>query len=344
MIKVLKKITKSKKESEPTSNRITADTVALHRKKVLAGGRRFKYPIQYEKHKLVFNAIIIGIATLIVATLVVWWQLYIVQNTSEFMYRVTSVVPLSVAKIDNQDVLYSNYLMKYRSSIHYLEQKEQVDLSTKDGKQHIDYIKQESMSDALADAYATKLSKELNISVSDSELSTFLKDQRQTSDGEISEQTYNSVVLDYYGWNASEYRSVMRTKLLRQKVSYAIDTSATKTINDVYSNIQKNPTVDFRTLSSQIGSGATYGSSGWVPKTNQDGGLALAASKLGKNGVSNILKSTNGNGYYVIRLIDINDTKVSYEYIQVPLTTFDNRFKKIKSSSETKIYISVKIQ
>lgn len=343
MKKIFTKITNHKKDKQPVSNRITADTVALHRQKILSGGRRFKYPIQYEKHKLVFNTIIIGVAAVVVAIIIGWWQLYLAQNTSEFMYRVTRVIPVAVAKIDGQDVTYSDYLMKYRSSVHYLQQKEQVDFNTKDGKKRVDYLKRESMSDALADAYAAKLAQNLHITVSDSELSNFLKNQRKTSDGEISEQTYDSVILDYYGWTLSEYRSVMRTKLLRQKVSYAVDTNAKKAVNIANTEIKKNPSSDFRALAAKIGFGASYGNSGWVPKTNQDGGLAIAATKLAKNGVSPVIKTTNGSGYYIVRLVDMDDTKVNYEYIQIPLTTFDSKFKKIESSSATQIYIAVKV-
>ena len=55
-----------------------------------------------------------------------WWQLYKNQSTSDFMYHVTEVLPLPVAKVDGEFVLYRDYLMKYRSSVYYLEQKEQV--------------------------------------------------------------------------------------------------------------------------------------------------------------------------------------------------------------------------
>lgn len=57
MKKLLKRITK-RSNPEPLPNRITTETVAQHREQILAGGRRFKYPIQYARHKLVINAIL----------------------------------------------------------------------------------------------------------------------------------------------------------------------------------------------------------------------------------------------------------------------------------------------
>jgi len=124
MKRILRKI--RKQPEVPPSSRITSETVAHHRERILAGGRRFKYPVQYARHKLVFNAILISLSALIVVLFVGWWQLYKAQNTSEFMYRITKVVPMPIASIDGQSVLYSDYLLKYRSSVHYLEQKEQV--------------------------------------------------------------------------------------------------------------------------------------------------------------------------------------------------------------------------
>jgi len=344
MKRLLNKFHKRKNDTQPSS-RITSDTVAEHRERILAGGRRFKYPIQYARHKLVFNAIFISVIALAIVVAVGWLQLYSAQNTSEFMYRITKVLPLPVANVDGQPVLYSDYLMKYLSSVHYLEQKEQVSLKTDDGKRQIEYIKQQSMQDAIADAYALKLSKDMGITVSDSDLEGFLKDQRQSSDGEISEQTYDAVILDYYGWSPDEYRHVTYGKLLRQKVAYAIDKAALSASDSVNASLKKNPSTNFKTLPATFAGKAdtkvSYGVSGFVPKTNQDGGLAVVASKLKKNQISAVIKSTVGDGYYVVRLLDVNDTQVSYEFIKVSLTEFTESLSNINSSDKVKKFISI---
>ena len=104
-----KLINKLFKKNEPIpSSRITSETVAQHRERILAGGRKFKYPIQYARHRLVINAILISVASIIVISVIGWWQLYIAQNTSEFMYRVVKVVPVPVAVVDGQSVLFSD--------------------------------------------------------------------------------------------------------------------------------------------------------------------------------------------------------------------------------------------
>lgn len=341
-----KLIAKLHKKKEDSSLRITNETVAEHRERILAGGRRFKYPIQYARHKLVINAIVISIGAIIVLIAVGWWQLYPTQNSSEFMYRVTTVLPLPVASVDGQPVLYSDYLMKYRSDIHYLEQKEQVSLKSEDGKRQADYHRRQAMNDAIADAYAVKLAKNLGINVSDSDVDSFLKAQRQSSDGEVSEQTYNASILDILGWTPDEYKHAIKNKLLRQKVAYAIDSESSSQSESVASIIQSGNT-DLESIASYInasgGTQVAYGASGWVSKYNQDGGLSSTASSMSKSQISSAVKATTNNVYYYyfVRLLDINDSQVSYDYIQIPLSEFNKRLSEVEKAGKITEYISI---
>ena len=333
----LKKIRRKKPEATPS--RITSDTIAEHRERILAGGRRFKYPVQVARHRLVSSAILIAATVLLLFVGFVIWQLYGAQASDTFFYRLTSVVPLPVAKVDNQNVLYSDYLMKYRSSMHYLENKEQVSLKTDDGKRQAAHVKAEAMQDAIADAYAIELAHQKNVTVSDAELQLFLKQQRASSGGEISEATYNTVILDYYGWSPQEYQHTTYNKLLRQKISYAIDTTASATADAASKAIAGGQT-DLKALSDVL-KGTTYGISGLVPKDNQDGGLAAVAAKLQKGQISTVIKPTTGDGYYILKLDDSNDTQVNYEYVHVALTTFDTQLAALKKDGKVKEYISV---
>lgn len=344
MKKLLHKI--RRKQTTPISSRITTETIAEHRERILAGGRRFKYPVQYARHKLVFNAIIISLVTLIALVAVGYWQLYPVQNTSGFMYRVTRVLPLPVATIDGQPVLYSDYLMKYRSSVHYLVAKERVNVNSQDGKRQSDFVKSQAMEDALADAYSVRLAKQNNVTVTDAELQAFLKEQRSSTDGEVSEATYNAVILDYYGWSPEEYQHAMQTKLLRQKVAFVIDSDALVESKSVGTAIMAGNT-DLKSVVAVVNQTAkvqvVYGALGWVPKTNQDGGLAATATKLQKGAISTVIKSTTGEGYYYIKLLDINDTQVNYEYVHIPLTTFMKQLQQVKDQKKVQEYITIPI-
>ena len=333
-----------KKQPEEPAGRITTDTLAQHREKVLAGGRKFKYPVQYQRHKLVINALIIGIAALLLAIAMVWYLLYVTKNTSDFMYRVTKVIPAPVAVVDGEPVQYSDYLMKYRSAAHYLIEKEQIDANSADGKSQLSYVKSQAMDDAIADAYASKLARELDVTVTDADLEAFLKQQRQSSDGEVTEATYNAVIRDYYGWSPQEYREAMKSKLLRQKVAYAVDAHAEDVSKGIEEKVKAGNT-DLKAIATELNAAeedaVTYMAAAWVPKNNQDGGLAQAAAKLSKGQVSTAIKATSGNGYYYVKLVDSNDSQVQYEYIHVPLKEFDAKLAQVEKDKKLTQFIKI---
>jgi hypothetical protein len=326
-------------------SRITNETVAEHRERILAGGRRFKYPMQYARHRLVFNTIIVTIAALLLIIAVGWWQLYPVQNTSSFIYRITRVLPLPVASVDGEAVRYSSYLMYYNSSAHYLQQSEQVNLKSEDGKRQIDYVKRKSMDNVIADAYAEKLAKQLNVSVTDARVDRVINDDRNTANGRISQETYDASALNILGWTSDEYRQDAKSKLIRQDVAYTIDTEAKKKEEKAL-QLLVSPGADFDKVATELaGVGdakVAAGVSGLVPRTNRDGGLSAAATKLEVGQISPAVKTTTGDGYYFVKLLEKNDTQISYAYIRIPLTTFNERLAALKKAGKVHEYISIK--
>ena len=344
MKKIFNKLFKKNIEPE-VSNRITSDTLAHHRERILAGGRRFKYPIQYVRHKLVFNTIIISVAVLIVITAIGWWQLYPQQNTSQFMYRVTRVIPVPVATVDGQFVLYSDYLMLYLSQLQFIETKEQANIKTDDGKRQAAYLKQQTLDKVISDAYAKKIAAKLKISVSDVEVESFIKLERQSDNGEQSSRSFDSVLMEYYNWTPSEFRYIVKNKLLSQKVAYEVDDKAKSIAEMASSEISLDQKISLKTLSENLSNQNNltieYGVSGMVSKLKKDGGLAAAAAKMDKNSAPVVVKSTTGKGYYFIRLLDVNDSNVNYEYFCIPLSKFQDDLKGVIDSGRVHKYIKL---
>ena len=65
----------------------------------MAQGRKFKYPMQYAKHKLIINTILVAIAAIILMVVAGWFMLYKIQDTGDMIYRVTQVIPVPVAEV-----------------------------------------------------------------------------------------------------------------------------------------------------------------------------------------------------------------------------------------------------
>lgn len=335
-----------KKNQDPKAvpQRITNETVAEHRERILAGGRRFKYPMQYARHRLVFNTIIITVAALLLITLTGWWQLYIVQNTSTFFYRVTRVLPLPVASIEGRQVRYGDYLMYYNSSAHYLQRSEQLNLQTEDGKRQLDFIKRRSMDNVVADAYAAKFARTLSIEATQAEVDKVVDEDRNTVNGRISQETYDASALNVLGWSPEEYRQNIRSKLIRQKVAYAIDEAANQKQQQAAGMVAQ-PNADFDKIAAELGGDGNAkvqsGISGLVPRTNHDGGLSSAAVKLEKGQVSGVIKTTTGDGYYFVKVLEKSDTQINYAFIKIPLTKFNEQLEVIKKNNQISEYIKV---
>ncbi len=342
----MKKLSLKKRPAEKTiPSRITNETVAEHRERILAGGRRFKYPMQYARHRLVFTTVIITVVAFILIALVGWWQLYLVQNTNTLFYRVTRALPLPVAQVDETSVRYSDYLMYYNSSAHYLSQSEQINLQSDDGQRQNNHIKRKSLDIAIANAYAAQFAKELNITISEERIDQVTDDDRNTSTGRISQETYDASALSVLGWTPSEYRHDTKNRLIRQDVAYQLDTVAKQQQEKATQLLQQNKAIEFDALATQLGGeGAakvTSAVSGRVPLTNQDGGLAKVAATLEPGGISSPVRTSAGDGYYFVKLIEKTASQVNYAYLRIPLTEFDSRLAALKKDGKIKEYISV---
>ena len=340
---------RTKKSVQPPS-RITNETVAEHREQILAGGRKFKYPHQYERHKLVFNVIIIAIVTIIVLSVIIWWQLYPAQNTSTFFYRVTRILPVPVASVDGTQVRYSDYLMSLSGSQHYLEQSERLNLSSDDGKRLVEDIKRRSLDGAIADAYAGKIAREKNIDVTNKQIDDVIDSSLSTVSGRISQDIYDDSTLNTLGYTKAEYRQIIRNSLIRQEVAYAVDTkadNAKKAVDEILKAKSDTPLADIAKQLQDKKYNVQLGSTGQlIPKTNHDGGVTQQATKLQPGQVSGFFRSNDGsferNGYYIVQLVESNDKQVSYNYIRIPLTVLNEQLKTLVKNGKVNEYISVK--
>lgn len=330
--------------SDTAPTRITNETVAEHRERILAGGRRFKYPMQYARHKLVINAILITIGAVIILGALGWWQLYWAQNTSDFFYRLTRAVPVPVATVDGHWVSYADYLMYYRGSTHYLQQNEPLNLQGDSGKRQTDYNKRESLRNAELDSYAAMLADKLHISVTGAEVDQAISDARNTSNGRISQETYDVSTLSVLGWSPTENRQAIHNSLLRAAVAYAIDDTARQQVAKA-TELLNDPNADFDKVAATLGGSGSAkveaGVSGFVPLVNRDDGRSAAAAKLQKGQVSAVIKTPTADSYYFVKLIDKNDTQLDYAYLRIPVTALTDQFSSLKDQRKIQEFITV---
>jgi len=335
---VIKKILhkkKSKQQAEKLPTRITNDTVAEHREKVLAGGRKLKYPLQYTKRNLVRNTAIISVAGLLVLTLATWVQLYVVKDTSDLAYRVTRVIPLPVAVVDGQPARYSDYLLYYRSTVLALDG--QGWLNIDNARDKILFQQKQALDLAIEDAYATKLATEKNIEITDAQVDELLNQQRKNSG--LSDSAYEASVRDTLHWSMNDMRQALKASLLRQEIAFTIDEKARDTSKEVEGLIGSKKSLS--EIAQKLGDKVQLVPNVVVPKNNSDGGLSIAVSNLEIGKVSSAIKTSMGDGYYFVLRQPSDDSNLKYSYILVPLTEFKNQLDKLKGEDKVRTFISL---
>ncbi|QTI96367.1 MAG: SurA N-terminal domain-containing protein [Candidatus Nanogingivalaceae bacterium] len=336
-----KKILKKSNTQETQVAKITNTTLEEQRKEILNKGKKFKYPVQYSKNRLVGNALIIALVILITGSGLLWYQLYQAQNTGEFIYRFTTVIPFPVANVDGENALYRDYLMEYRANMQIANAKKDEIESANNVKALSVLNKNKAMKNAIANAYAQKKAREMGISVSEKEIDEAFDAQRKTQNTELTESALYKIAADNYGLSPSEYRRMfIELPLLRRKVTAEIDKNAAKTRDEVVKYLNDNSN-DFSKAAEQFGDKIEYNKPGKVRKTNIDGGRSKVASQLNVGEVSKPFISNAGDGYYIVKLIEKSDNEISYESIKIKFTEFNSQLEKLEKEGKVKKYIKV---
>lgn len=340
----LKKKTPSKAAlpSDEAAKKTEKEKILERREEVLKSGRKFKYPLQYSKHKLVIITIIVAIVALIGSIIAGYFMLYKAQNTSDVVYRLTKVIPLPVAKIDGENVRYSDYLMVYKSSVRPIEQQTGSPFNEgEDSESRRNYYKRSALSEAEKYTYAEKLARENNITVTEDEINDSFNEHRKVGGTELSNESFLRIIKDNFGLSEDEYRYLLKLSLLKKNVSVAIDTTAKTTISEIQKFLSGNDN-DFKKAREEFTSRAEYEeTAGLVGAGNVDGGSAIHALSLEKGQVSEPFVSSNGDGYYIIKCTDKSKNEVSYVSLFVPFSEFDKRISALKDAGKISEYIEI---
>lgn len=319
------------------------ERVEARREEVLATGRKFKYPLQWTKYRIVVDTILITL--LISAVLVVggWFLLYQMQDTGEVLYRVTKMAPVAVAEVDGAKVRFSDYLMFYRSSMTAtLKQSLGLDELKEDKKSLEGQYKREALTRAEEATYAVKLAKELKVEVLDEEISKEFERHRKVGEVERSEESFLKIVKDNFGLDRNEYRRMLYLALIRAKVATAIDKKANEVVEQVEKSLTGNGG-DYVATAEEMGEAISYEETGGlVSEKNIDGGRAERAMRLEAGGQSGRFVSMNGDGYYLVKLIGKTKTEVNFVSIKVAFSEFAQRFSALKDGGKIKEFISLK--
>lgn len=317
------------------------EKVEERRDEVLSRGRKFKYPMQYAKHKVMIDTVVIALVAIVLMLVAGWAMLYKLQDTGDMLYRVTQIIPVPVAEVDGAKVRYSDYLMIYRSNLETSEQQGGQLGSSEDADQVREGYKQAALSEAIKYTYALKLGKEMNLTVSEEEIDAAFEEHRKVGGVDRSEAGFLKILRDNFGMNRSEYRRMLYLSLMKAKVTQAVDKEAREKAGKVEELLATNEN-DLRKVAEELGDEVEYEETGrLVDNMNVDGGRATKAMTLAIDQVSERFLSSNGDGYYYVKLNDKTDSEVNYASLKIKFSTFDEMLAQLYKDGGVQEYIEV---
>ena len=326
---------KAKKEKKSSSGAITQQNLEESRVEIIAKGKKFKYPFQYAKYRLIIIAIVIGVVAIGTFAIVGWLQLYEAQNTSEVMYRFTKVLGLSVADVDGTKVRFSDYLMLYRSSIASVEHQQGKFDDSDTSKQQLAYYKRQALTAAEDYSFAMQKLTEADAAVTDVEIDEIIEEHKIIDGEKRSDEAFEGIIRDNFGLSMKEYRRLIMLSLAKKKASVEFDTDAKELIGEIAEKLATNS--DMEALATEYGENdaVSYEIVDNVEYLNLDSGRAATAAALENVGdVSNYFVSKNGDGYYIVKLSAKTDTTVSYESIWVRFKWLDTEMARLREEGK----------
>ncbi len=317
------------------------EKVAERREEVLSQGRKFKYPLQWSRHRIIINTVLITLVIVSMIVVSIWLALYRLGMTDEILFRITRVVSVPVATVDGQDVKFSDYLMLYRSGIISIERQS----GSQFDDQSLEQLRQEYKRSALTEAekytYALKLADEQNLTVSDDEIASGFERHLKLGGIERSEESFIKIINDNFGLSKREYERMLYLSLMKSKVAASIDEHANEIATKVETLLAENDN-NFQAVAEALGSEVSYQETGGlVDSKNIDGGRATEAMELEPGASSGRFTSTNGDGYYFVKLVSKTDSEVNFVSIFVPFSEFSNRFDTLSADNKISEYITL---
>lgn len=331
-------------EALSTVPRITNETVSEHREEVLAGARKYIYPLQHSKHRVVRISIGLFAAVIIVFFVSVGLSLYKFQSTSGFIYNVTRIVPFPVAKAGSSWVSYESYLFELRRNMHYYQTQQQATFKTKDGKAQLARLKQQAMNQAVQEAYVKQLASQNHVSVSaqavDNQV-TLVRSENRLGD---SDRVFREVLNEFWGWREADFKRQLKQELLQQAVVSKLDTGTNDRANAALRQLVGG--TDFAAVAGQLSDDlVTKANGGQYPNAImlRDGDIPPILSeeifKLKVGEVSGIINT--GYTLEIVKVIDASGSARHAAHIQFTFQDISTYLKPLEAHKPSHAYIKI---
>jgi len=343
--KVKKKLAKETEQAEDKGlPKITNETLAETRKEVIKGAKKFVYPLQHSKHRIV---ILSSLLTLVVSVAFLGYSvfaLYVQKSTSTLMYRVTQILPFPAAKVGSSFMPYEEYMFEIRQYVHYFENQEKLDFSLPENKQQLESQRKEALDRAIKKYYIRKLAKANKITVSEDEVNKEVELYQSQNKLGSEEQVLRDVLKDYYGWTINDFKRQLTSRILSEKVNDKLDTEAREKANLALAELKAG--ADFAAIADKYTEDTnTKGKGGEIPflidkqDRNVPSQMSSQLYSLQPGQYSEIFSV--GYGLEIVKNIENKDNKIRAAYILFNFKSIENFINAEKEKSPATIYLKL---
>ncbi len=336
------KVTPVETASSVLAPRITTETIAAHREEVIGGARKYIYPLQHSKHRIILITSTLLIAGTIGFFTYCTLALYRFNSTSAFLYKASQVVPFPVARAGGSFVSYESYLFEVRRYTHYYESQLKLDFRTTEGQQQLAAFKKQALDKVVNDAYVKKLADKHKVTVSEQQINdqiTVLRNQNRLGNND---KVFEDVLRDYWGWSVDDFKRSLRAQLLSQNVVFALDTATKDKAKQALAEL--NSGKDFaavaKAYSDDTGSRDNGGDIGVVERTKRDltEETVEALYKLKPGQFSNVINI--GYSLEIVKNLETSsDGKIHAAHILFNFKDISSYLNDLKDKQKTQAYI-----
>lgn len=323
--------------------KITNENITEHREEVLKGARKYIYPLQHSKHRIV--SITLSIVGLAIVGFLAYCAvaLYRTYQYNTFVYRVTQVVPFPIARTGGTFVDYENYLFELRHYVHYYETQQQRDFTGQD-KQQLVLFRKQALTDVLNNAYVKKLARQNSVSVSDKEVNDRISEVRNQNRLGSSNKVFADVLRNYWGWSINDFKRSLKDQILAEKVTAKLDSAAQQKANSALTALHSG--ADFGALAKQVSddpsakdNGGDYGATITKDNPNIPPQVAEELFKLQPGQVSGIIDA--GPTLEIIKVNQVSASGVNAQHISIKLQPLSTHIDQLKKTQPAKLYVKL---
>lgn len=332
--------------SAPTSDenvpRITNDTVAAHREEVIGSARKYIYPLQHSKHRIVLISTGLIIAAIVAFFTYCTVALYKTESDTTFLYRVTQVLPFPVAKAGGNFVAYENYLFELRHYVHYYQTQAKLDFNDPKNKDQLTEFKKRALDKVVNDAYIKQLAKKNNVTVSDKEVNDEVNVVRTQNRLGNSDKVFEDVLKDYWGWSVNDFKRSLRSEMLAQKLVSTLDTDTHARADAALAELKSG--ANFADVAKKYSDEAETKNNGGeygypIDKTNRNlsANVTDALFSMPAGQYSDIINT--GYTLEIVKTIEVNGDKVRAAHIVFNFKDVNTYVNDLKDKQKARLYI-----